>query len=191
MVCIRCPKCQKLLQIDEGHIGVLACPSCTSRFRISQPKPAAPAPSLQAPPALAAAPPQPPAEEEPLTVEEAEEIDEIEEVDEIPTLSSTPEAFREAVEEAPARKRFKVRDYQPDGGFSFIGIVLIFSIEILAGLILGFAGSFIGQFFNLVILFPLCIGFLLGTAGIPGIRLGKVPILGWAAWPAWWAAAWP
>ena len=86
MLRIRCPKCQKLLQIDEAHIGgVLACPACTNRFRISQPKPAAPAPESPAPP-------PPPGEEEPPMVEEA---DEIEEVQEIPTLRST----RKVVEE--------------------------------------------------------------------------------------------
>ena len=100
-----------------------------------------------------------------------EEADEIEEVQEIPTLRSTRKVVEE---EEPEPQRYKVREYQADGGFTMLGIVLIFSIEIVAGLFLGFVTSFISQFFYLIILFPIGIGFLLGVAGIPGIRLGKV-----------------
>lgn len=70
--------------------------------------------------------------------------------------------------------RFETAAYRSDGGCPVSGALLLLGLALGGGLALGFAASFIRQWFYLVLLFPICIGVGLGAVSIFGINLGKV-----------------
>jgi ssDNA-binding Zn-finger/Zn-ribbon topoisomerase 1 len=153
MIQIECPRCEKVLKIAEERAGSAAtCPECGTRFRVPELEDAEVERHVSATPQKSS--PAPPPEEDEPDEEEAR----------------------------PRRRkwRFDVVPYQPDGGVTVPGIVLMLAIEVLAGVVLGLVSAFIGQWFYLVLFFPILIGLGLGGIGIPAIRLGKVrnPLVG-------------
>jgi hypothetical protein len=70
--------------------------------------------------------------------------------------------------------RYSPEDYTPDGGFSPAGLPLLLVGLIASAIGLGWLASFIGQWFYLILLFPLGIGFGLIAAGVIFGRLGKM-----------------
>jgi hypothetical protein len=70
--------------------------------------------------------------------------------------------------------RFETAPYRPDGGFGMIGSGILIGLSMLAAVAVGWVVSFIGQWFYLILLFPLLIGGIVGVVGIGAITLGKV-----------------
>jgi hypothetical protein len=83
----------------------------------------------------------------------------------------------------PSDLKFDTVPYQPDGGFSQAGFGMLLALSMVAGVGLGWLASFIGQWFYLILVFPIAIGLVLGFVGVLGIKLGKVrkPLLGGVA----------
>src|SRR5260370_42594766 len=70
--------------------------------------------------------------------------------------------------------RFETSPYQPDGGWPPSGAFRILSVALVAGLGLGWLASFVGQWFYLILLFPILLGGGVGAAGNWANRSGKV-----------------
>jgi hypothetical protein len=70
--------------------------------------------------------------------------------------------------------RFSVEPYQPDGGVPPGGLVLLLTGAALTAVALGFALSFVGQWFYFPFIFPLVAGLALGGAVAGLVRAGKV-----------------
>jgi hypothetical protein len=62
--------------------------------------------------------------------------------------------------------RFQPEEYKPDGGFSVMGLPILLLVLCLAGVGLGWLASFIGQWFYLIVVFPLAIGVGLVIVGM-------------------------
>jgi hypothetical protein len=61
--------------------------------------------------------------------------------------------------------RFLPDKYKPEGGFSLSGLPILLAVLCAAGVGLGWLASFIGQWFYLILLFPIGIGLGLGIVG--------------------------
>lgn len=87
-----------------------------------------------------------------------------------------PAVAAEPVPEAalPPPTRFEVQPYAPDGNFPPMGLGLTLGGGLAAAIFVGFVASFIGQWFYLVLLFPVFIGLALGGIGTAFIKAGKL-----------------
>jgi hypothetical protein len=76
--------------------------------------------------------------------------------------------------------RYQPQPYEPDGGFSPPGLPLLFGVLFVAGVVFGWLASFIGQWFYLILVFPLGIGFCLALIGVFMGKVAKLrsPFLG-------------
>lgn len=74
----------------------------------------------------------------------------------------------------PRDLQFDAVPYQPDGGFSGPGLIMLILGLGAASIGLGALVHFIGQWIYLVVLFPIVIGFFLGGLGAYLIKAGKV-----------------
>ena len=75
----------------------------------------------------------------------------------------------------PSRLQFEVTPYVPDGGGGSLAAALqLISILCSVGILLGIAVSFIGQFFYLVLFFPILMGLAVGWFGAKTIARYKV-----------------
>jgi hypothetical protein len=70
--------------------------------------------------------------------------------------------------------RFVPEEYRPDGGFSLIGLPILLGMLCAAGVGLGWLASFIGQWFYLILVFPLGIGLGLILVGVFVGHLAKM-----------------
>jgi hypothetical protein len=70
--------------------------------------------------------------------------------------------------------RFDVEPYRPDGGFQWSGVSLVIGVLGIAGLALGFVAHLIGQWFWMILVFPIFLGIALGAVGALAIKWGKV-----------------
>ena len=70
--------------------------------------------------------------------------------------------------------RFQPEEYKADGGFTLFGLPILLLILCAAGAALGWLASFIGQWFYLIVIFPLAIGIGLVIVGIFAGRLTKM-----------------
>ncbi|MGH7223970.1 MAG: hypothetical protein ACRELF_12135, partial [Gemmataceae bacterium] len=84
----------------------------------------------------------------------------------------TPEPVPEAP--SPPPPRFQTQPYVPDGNFPPLGLALTLGGGLMAAVLVGFLASVIGQWFYLVVLFPLLIGLALGGVGMAFIKIGKL-----------------
>lgn len=83
----------------------------------------------------------------------------------------------DALGSGPAETQFSkynIKPYQPDGGFEIPGVMMLLSALAIAGAALGFLAHWASNYFYLIILFPLLIGFVLGTIGMRMVRQGRV-----------------
>ena len=80
----------------------------------------------------------------------------------------------------PASEVYQVRPYRPDGGFDASGIGVLLGVLMLAAVVMGVICHFVGQYFWLILLFPVLVGFALGTIGKHAVRFARLrnPILG-------------
>ena len=78
---------------------------------------------------------------------------------------------------------FSPDPFQPDGGCSVGGLILLGGSGVLSGLVLGALAGFVSQWFYLIILFPVGIGLGVGAVGAFAVKSGKVrmPLLCGAA----------
>lgn len=83
-----------------------------------------------------------------------------------------PEPAPEAA--PPPPPRFEAQPYAPDGSFPPLGLALTLGGGLVAAVILGYVASVIGQWFYLVVVFPVVIGFALGGVGMAFIKIGKL-----------------
>jgi hypothetical protein len=70
--------------------------------------------------------------------------------------------------------RLEAVPYEPDGGFHPLGLLMVFASVMLAAIGLGYAVSWVGQWFYIILLFPFLIGVVLGICGAIGIYIGNV-----------------
>lgn len=70
--------------------------------------------------------------------------------------------------------QFEARPHQPDGGYSSFGSALLIGSQVAVAAVLGYLLSFVGQYFYLILVFPVVVGLALGGVGIWAIRYGKV-----------------
>jgi hypothetical protein len=70
--------------------------------------------------------------------------------------------------------RFPAERYRHDGGCTAGGVALLTATGLVTAAIAGAIGSFISQWFYLVLLFPLLIGFAVGMAAVWAIKVGHV-----------------
>jgi hypothetical protein len=70
--------------------------------------------------------------------------------------------------------RFDVLPYRPDGGFQWSGMSLVIGVLGSAGLALGFVAHLIGQWFWMILVFPIFLGIALGAIGTLALKWGKV-----------------
>ena len=72
------------------------------------------------------------------------------------------------------------RPYSPDGGYEVRGVVMLVSSLVVTGGALGYLAHLVSQWFYLILLFPLAIGFALGAVGAWMARSGRVrnPLIG-------------
>jgi hypothetical protein len=69
---------------------------------------------------------------------------------------------------------FPVQPYRSDNGFSAPGLIMLITAMTLAGAVLGYVAHFIGQWFYLILLFPIGIGFVLGLVGQAMVKQGRI-----------------
>ena len=74
----------------------------------------------------------------------------------------------------PGGLRLDVHPYSPQGGYSSAGSAVCILGALVAAAIMGFVTSWVGQYFYLVILFPIVVGLVVGTTLRFAIRFGKV-----------------
>lgn len=74
----------------------------------------------------------------------------------------------------PSLPTFSANPYQSDGGCSATGLAILAVVTAVAGAVVGAMAGFLAQWFFLIVLFPLGMGFLIGIAGSMGIRMAKV-----------------
>ena len=70
--------------------------------------------------------------------------------------------------------RFQTQPCVPDGNFPPLGLALTLGGGLAAAVFVGFLASVIGQWFYLVVLFPILIGLALGGVGMAFIKVGKL-----------------
>ncbi len=74
----------------------------------------------------------------------------------------------------PLSTRFDATPYVPDGGFSVVGLVMLFVGLAVAGIIMGVVTHYISRFIYLILVFPMLIGFAVGGVGALLVKWGKV-----------------
>jgi len=70
--------------------------------------------------------------------------------------------------------RLEAAPYQPEGGFSPLGVLVVFACVILGAGGLGYGVSWVRQWFYIILVFPFLIGVVLGILGAIGIYMGNV-----------------
>lgn len=74
----------------------------------------------------------------------------------------------------PLSTRFDATPYVPDGGFSIIGLLMLFVGLAVAGILMGVVTHYISRFIYLILVFPMLIGFAVGGVGALLVKWGKV-----------------
>lgn len=75
---------------------------------------------------------------------------------------------------AQSQGTIPIREYQPNGGFGVIGVLIMAAALVLAGMVLGVAAHYISRMLWVVIIFPAGIGAGMGLAARAMVRVGKV-----------------
>jgi len=69
---------------------------------------------------------------------------------------------------------FPTTPYQPDGGYTTGGLLMLLAALAASGAVLGYIAHIISQWFYLILIFPLFIGFAIGAVGIRMVNKGRV-----------------
>src|SRR6266850_2832426 len=75
---------------------------------------------------------------------------------------------------APPQSNFPTAPYQPDGGYTTGGLLMLISALAGVGAILGYITHIISQWFYFILVFPLFIGFAIGAVGTRMVKTGRV-----------------
>jgi hypothetical protein len=86
--------------------------------------------------------------------------------------AATPEPRADELPLPPPN--FATQPYAPDGSAPPAGLALTLGGGLAAAVVVGLLAGIIGQWFYLVLLFPLLIGLILGAVGMGLIRVGKL-----------------
>jgi hypothetical protein len=70
--------------------------------------------------------------------------------------------------------RLEAVPYEPDGGFPVYGLLVVFACIMVTAVGLGYAASWVRQWFYIILLFPFLIGVVLGVVGAIGIYIGNI-----------------
>src|SRR5580765_8250689 len=70
--------------------------------------------------------------------------------------------------------RFEALPYQAEGGFNLPGLILVTALSLIGAILAGILAAWIGQWFYLVIFFPVAIGLVVGFCGSIGAHMGKL-----------------
>lgn len=79
-----------------------------------------------------------------------------------------------ALERPPELPTFDAGPHQAAGNIPALGALLVLVLVAIAGVAVGWLASFIGQWFYLILIFPIAIGFAVIAAGWVGMYAGKV-----------------
>jgi len=74
----------------------------------------------------------------------------------------------------PAHLRFDATPYVPDGGFSVLGLVMLFVGLGIAGLVMGVITFYVSKLIYFILIFPMLIRFAVGGIGAFLVKRGKV-----------------
>ncbi|HQR08864.1 MAG TPA: hypothetical protein PLN21_18735 [Gemmatales bacterium] len=74
----------------------------------------------------------------------------------------------------PIHTRFDASPYVPDGGFSVVGLLMLFVGLAIAGIIMGVITHYVSRFIYFILVFPMLIGFAVGGVGALLVKWGKV-----------------
>lgn len=80
----------------------------------------------------------------------------------------------------PTLPRFDAEPYHPDGGFSVARLPILLGALLVVAVALGWLSSFIGQWFYLVLIYPMAVGAGLAVTGLWAGRVAQMrnPLLG-------------
>lgn len=79
-----------------------------------------------------------------------------------------------AVPVLPASTRFDATPYVPDGGFSIVGLLMLFIGLAIAGIVMGVITHYVSKLIYFILVFPMLIGFAVGGVGALFVKWGKV-----------------
>lgn len=74
----------------------------------------------------------------------------------------------------PLHTRFDATPYVPDGGFSIVGLVILFVGLAAAGIVMGVITHYVSKLIYFILVFPMLIGFAVGGVGALLVKWGKV-----------------
>lgn len=144
---------------DDKASALVACPQCRHKFRL----PEAEAEAADEPPVAATVPrraPPPVSEREFDAADDSDDSDGADDSDRSESLPRLP--------------TFDVEPHKAVGNAPPLGAILVLVLVFVAGVGIGWLASFIGQWFYLIMLFPIAIGFVVVMAGWAGMYVGKV-----------------
>jgi hypothetical protein len=74
----------------------------------------------------------------------------------------------------PANTRFDATPYVPDGGFSVVGLVMLFVGLAVAGALMGVITFYVSKLIYFILIFPMLIGIVIGGIGAFLVKRGKI-----------------
>jgi len=74
----------------------------------------------------------------------------------------------------PIHTRFDATPYVPDGGFSIVGLLMLFVGLAVAGIVMGVITHYVSKLIYFILVFPMLIGFAVGGVGALLVKWGKV-----------------
>ncbi|MFT3878793.1 MAG: hypothetical protein QM703_03920 [Gemmatales bacterium] len=95
-------------------------------------------------------------------------------MDTSPTPSQPAAPVAPATPALPANTRFDATPYIPDGGFSVVGLVMLFVGLAVAGIVMGVITHYVSKLIYFILVFPMLIGFAIGGVGALMVKWGKV-----------------
>jgi hypothetical protein len=69
---------------------------------------------------------------------------------------------------------YTVKPYACDGGTTMPGVMMLVGALVVTGAVVGFIAHLVAQFFYLVLIFPVAIGFALGLVGARMVKQGRI-----------------
>src|SRR5205809_6726552 len=76
--------------------------------------------------------------------------------------------------QTPPQSTFPTTPYQPDGGYTLGGLLMLIAALAAVGAVLGYITHIISQYFYFILVFPLFIGFAIGAVGIRMVIKGRI-----------------
>jgi hypothetical protein len=164
---IKCPSCSQEYTVDESRAGKKLKCKCGEVFRapVANAEVTLPASSSSTMPidymATSNVPPR--------RVQQTQAATSLP-----PAAAAATESGTTTTGRSGTSTRYEVEPYQAEGGFTAHGVGLLVLFTFSAAIVLGIVAGFIHQWFYLIFLFPLFIGFGVGFASHMAIEYGHV-----------------